>query len=295
MKRGGALVAITFVAALTCGGSAFADPPSPSPTPAPAGNVGAPGAVSPASQGQGVAVLALSGAKNEAFALARAIYGSKVRPPGLDEVRARVLAGADPPANASRELRELAEVRAGVNASFDAPSRRLLAGIAAQVGAQALLVVKVERARVESDADAGVASAPSAPDPAPTSDGDAGAAAPAPTPAPPSSTVTARLLLVDGAELDAAQYAPDPDGSWKGTVASMERRFTVVPRTVAGPPAATATPSTVPVGEEKSKPFYLSGWFWGAVGAAALLGGAFYLASRDSSGDSIHLEMRVPK
>lgn len=275
--RAAFFVGATCVAAATAGGAALAQP-------APSGNAADAGAVSPGSQGQGVAVLALAGAKNEAFTLARAIYASKVRPPSLDEVRARVLAGADPPANASRELKELAEVRAGVNGSFDAPSRRLLAGLAQQVGAQALLVVKVE-ARPAADPDAGAG---------PDADVDAEAGAPTGAGAAGSSTtVLARLLLVDGAELDAAQYAPDPDGSWKGTVASLERRFPVTARTIAGPPAATAVPQPLP--EEKSKPFYLSGWFWGAVGAAALLGGAFYLASRDTSGDSIHLEMRVPK
>lgn len=290
--RASVFVGATFLAALGCASSAFAQegPPAPPGNGSPAGAVSSP---NNKTQGAGVAVLALAGAKSEAFALARAIYASKVRPPNLDEVRARVLAGADPPANASRELRELAEVRAGVNASFDAPSRRLLAGIAQQVGAQALLVVKVEKVSPPStDADAGA-----------PGDSDAGAAAAAPPadadggapsgPTAPSSTVVARLLLVEGAELDAAQYAPDPDGSWKGTVASLERRFPVAARTVAGPPAATSVPT--PLAEEKSKPFYTSGWFWGAVGAAALLGGAFFLASRDSSSDSIHLEMRVPK
>lgn len=282
--RVGVFVGATFLAALGAGSSAFAQEGPPA---ASSGNGSPAGVVSPPnkSQGAGVAVLALAGAKNEAFALARAIYASKVRPPNLDEVRARVLAGADPPANASRELRELAEVRAGVNASFDAPSRRLLAGIAQQVGAQALLVVRVDKSpspAVSTDSTDADGGAPA--------DSDAGAA---PAPASPSSTVVARLLLVEGAELDAAQYAPDPDGSWKGTVASLERRFPVTAR-VAGPPAATSVPSGIPA-EEKSKPFYASGWFWGAVGAAALLGGAFFLASRDSSADSIHLEMRVPK
>src|SRR4051812_10000415 len=83
---------------------------------------------------QGVAVIAVGGnARDEAFALARAIYGSRLRPPALDEVRARVLAGGSPPPNASRELRELAEIRAGLNGE-DAAGRRLLTGIAQQVG-----------------------------------------------------------------------------------------------------------------------------------------------------------------
>jgi len=45
----------------------------------------------------------------------------------------------------------------------------------------------------------------------------------------------------------------------------------------------------------KSSPFYASGWFWGAIGGAALLGAAFYFATRDTSSDAIHLQMRVPK
>ncbi len=43
-----------------------------------------------------------------------------------------------------------------------------------------------------------------------------------------------------------------------------------------------------------SVPFYESVWFWGALGAAALAGGATYLATRDSSPSTIHLEVQVP-
>jgi hypothetical protein len=43
-----------------------------------------------------------------------------------------------------------------------------------------------------------------------------------------------------------------------------------------------------------ARPFYESVWFWGAVGAAALLGGAAYIATRDSSPSTIHLEVQVP-
>lgn len=271
-------VACTLVATLVplaFGGVAAADPSGASPASA------APPSGGPAKgAGQGVAVLAMPGARDEAFALARSVYGSRLRPVSLDEVRARVLAGDPPPANASRELRELAEVRASVRGD-DAASRKLLAGIGREVGAQALLVVRVEEKVVEE---------PKAAEPEPGA--DAGADAPRPA---PRKLVLARLLLVEGAELDAAQYSPDPEGGWRGTIASLERRFPA-PERAATPPAATqAVPPQVPVGEEKSRPFYTSAWFWAAVGGAALLGGGFYLASRDTSSDSIQIQMRVPR
>ena len=39
---------------------------------------------------------------------------------------------------------------------------------------------------------------------------------------------------------------------------------------------------------------HVEGGFWGGLGAALLFGGAFYFASRDSGGDTIHLQMKVP-
>ena len=44
-----------------------------------------------------------------------------------------------------------------------------------------------------------------------------------------------------------------------------------------------------------SKPFYASPWFWGAIGAAALGGTAFYFATRDNTPSQIHLQLQVPK
>lgn len=265
----------------------------------------------PRPAGQGIAVLAIGdNASEEAFALARAIYGSRLRPTSLDEVRARVLAGGAPPANASRELRELAEIRAAVTGD-DAAGRRLLTGMAQQVGAEALLVVKVESAAAPlppaftmpqsmGSSDGGAASA----------DGGADAASPAapsipntpPGNAEAASTVVARLFLVDTGYFDAARYSPDPGpagprtpAAWKSTVTSLEGRFPAGRQRAI--PAATG-PAAGPVRQEggKSSPFYASAWFWGAIAGAALLGGAFYFASRDSnSSDTIHLQMRVPK
>ena len=252
--------------------------------------------------GQGIAVLAVGAtreAREEAFALARAIYGSRLRPTSLDEVRARVLAGDPPPPNGSRELRELAEVRAAVTGE-DAATRRLLAGIAQQVGAEALLVVKVERSVAPAPP------LPAPPPPAATDDAgaaaaDAGAIAPSPGNAAPTTTVVASLFHADRGEFDAARYSPEAGltgaPAWKSTITSLEGRFPQANRVV-GPDAATRPAVTSlrrEEGEEKSRPFYASGWFWGAIAGAALIGGIFYLATRDTTDDPIHLQMRVPR
>ncbi len=234
---------------------------------------------------QGVAVVALRGAREEGFAAARAIYASRQRPRALDEVRARVLAGDAPPANATRELRDLAELRAAV-AGEDAASRRLLSAIAQQIHVAAILVV----------------SPPSASPPAPAV-ADGGADAAAAETAEPSGVegvATGRLFLASTGEFDAARYAADRGiagpTAWKGAVASIDARLPEDPsRAVeAGRAAPTMKPPLSPDPAE-SKPFYSSAWFWGALGAAALLGGAFYFASRDASDDSIHLQMRGPR
>lgn len=285
IARAASLVVATLVLASASAGSAFAQEPTPTPAQP---SIAPPQQSQPGKPtGQGIAVLAIGPARDEAFALARAIYGSRLRPTSLDEVRARVLAGAAPPPNASRELRELAEVRAGITGE-DAAGRRLMTGLAQQVGAEALLVVKVERGSA--------AAAPAGP-PAAVEDGgastDAGNAAPA-------TTVVARLFLTDSGDFDAARYAPEPglDGpaAWKSTVTSLEARFPTSSRGVGAPNAALApAPVKVRPEDEKSSPFYASGWFWGALGAAALVGGAFYFATRDTGSDPIHLQLKVPR
>jgi hypothetical protein len=251
---------------------------------------------------QGVAVLAMDAARNEAFTLARAVYASSLRPRGLDELHARILAGDPAPAGASKEVRELAELRASITGE-DAASRRLLSSIAEQVHVQALLVIRRAPARPPSEDE----NRPEAPKQTPEArddagakvaaedagaPGDAGAAAPA---APPATTasVMARLFLADVGDFDAARYEPDESGGWRGTVTSLSSRFP--------PPAAAPAgqlpppPPRISAEGKESKPFYASPWFWGAIGAAALVGGFFFLASQDTSGEPIHLEMKVPR
>lgn len=243
---------------------------------------------------QGVAVLATNGARDAAFVLARAIYGSSLRPRTLDELRARILAGDPAPAASSREVRELAELRGSI-AGEDAASRRLLASIAQQLGVQALLVVSPTSVRPQTEKEK----------PSETSEGDGGLpaadaglpsadlGAQEPTPPAPTSTVMARLFLTDSGEFDAARYEPDTSGGWRGTVASLAGRF---PRATAAPtPQVQGAPPRMSTEEKGSKPFYTSPWLWGAIGAAVVIGGFFFLASQDTSDDPIHLQMKVPR
>ncbi len=243
----------------------------------------------PPSKGQGVAVMSANAAsRDEAFNLARAIYGSSLRPRSLDELRARVLGGDAPPAGAAKDVRELAELRAGAGCE-DAASRRLLSSIAQQVGASALLVVKVDESAPATNA-------------APPVDADAGATAALDSDAggagmvePARRKVSARLFLLETGDFDAARYEPEETGSWKGTASSLSSsgRFPPPPTTAvaaAGKPA----PKISPDGKE-NKPFYASPWFWAAVGGAILIGGLFYFSSQDTSEDPIHLQMKVPR
>jgi hypothetical protein len=224
---------------------------------------------------QGIAVLGMGAAKDEAYTLARAVYASSLRPRNLDEIRARVLAGDPPPSLSSKEVRELSELRASIK-DDDAASRRVLASIAKDLNVNALLVVKVETTQAPADEDAGV---------------EAGA---------PMKTTSARLFLADPGEFDAARYSPEADldgpAAWQPTVASLERRFPGAPApassaVVAEKPAPTMRPDEAPT----SKPFYASAWFWGAIGGAVLIGGIFFVASQDTTDDPIHLQMRVPR
>ncbi len=215
---------------------------------------------------QGVAVLGAGASRDEASALARSVYASSLRPRGLDELRARVLAGDPAPPTSTKEIHDLAELRAGV-AGDDAASRQVLAGIARQLNVQALLVVSV---------------APTAPLE------DAGADAGAPTAVP-----SARLFLADTGDFDAARYEPDSAGGWRGTVTSLAGRFPPPPAPGFEPRGLPAAPKLAPGKEDR--PFYASPWLWGALGAAALVGGFFFFIGQDSGDDPIHLQMRVPR
>ena len=81
------------------------------------------------------------------------------------------------------------------------------------------------------------------------------------------------------------------------------------PTTAPSPPAAAAAAAApaamapapalatheVPDGAApKRREFYESGWFWGALGAAAFVGAVVFFATRDSSAPALHLHVEVP-
>jgi hypothetical protein len=227
--------------------------------------------------GKGLAVLALDGATDAAWALAAKVYADPdLRPLALDDVHARVLAGEAPAAGAPQDVKDLGQIRAAVHGD-DAPSRQLLSALASQLGTRGVVVVE----------------------------------------AGPGGAFSARVFVADTRAFDAARYAPDDAHSltWNGAAVSLSRAFgshattatvatpIATAPTLESPPAPTPTmvpgppgilSDSPPVAAHVSKSFYQSGWFWGAVGAAVFAGGALFFATRDSSGQTIHLDVQVP-
>jgi hypothetical protein len=247
-----------------------ADPPLPPPPPPPAASTATPPPppppfaqtpptvappLVPAAVPAGIGVLASPGTADAAWPLALAVYSRpSLRPPSLDDAHARVLCGEPPAPGAPPDVKELAETVAAVHGD-DAPSRALLVDIARRVSVQRLLVVRVE-----------------------------------------GGHPSARLFLPETSTFDAAVYGPDEGTltSWNGATVSLVRAYgPPAPPSLAAPPLAT-TELLVTSAPPDSRPFYLKGWFWGAVGAAAFAAGAIYFATRDNGPSSIHLTVQVP-
>jgi hypothetical protein len=233
-------------------------------TTAPASSASA-SAPAPASSRAGLAVLALPGATDAAWPLAQAVYADpSLRPGAVDEPHARVLCGEAPATGDAAELRDLSETVAAVHGD-DAPSRSLLDGIARSFSVRGILVVRSE---------AGHASA--------------------------------RVFLAETGGFDAATYAPDDTTpataaiTWAAATRSLDRLMAPpapgphAAGSAVAPPLATRAAPKVESSSSTPRPFYESFWFWGAVGAAALAGGAAYFATRDTSASTIHLEVQVP-
>ena len=206
---------------------------------------------------RGVAVVALGGATDAAWPLAQAIYGTpSLRPAMLDEPHARILCGEPAGAGAPPDVKDLAESLAAIKGE-DAPSRMLLGEIARRLNVRALLVVRVEAGRA-----------------------------------------TARPFLPETGTFDAAVYAPDagPTVSWVAASQSLARTFGGEPAPGGGsaPALATHEEPVITGPPPRGKAFYESGWFWGALGAAAFAGGAIFFATRDNGESTIHLQMQVP-
>jgi hypothetical protein len=202
----------------------------------------------------GVAVVAFPGAIDSAWALASAIYAEKSLAPCGIDEAQARVLCGEAPPNGASA--QLRELADTVAALRfdDAPTRVLLGDIAHRLSVRAVLAVR------------GI--------------GDA---------------ATAQLFLPDLGALDAATYAPDlkPQLSWSNTVRSLARSFGSASPRLQAPPLATRM-APRPERDVSPRQFYESLWFWGALGAAALVGGgAYYFAARDSGPPTIHLEMQL--
>jgi hypothetical protein len=209
-------------------------------------------------------VVAEPGTTDAAWGLAQSVYAvDAIRPVGIDEPHARVLCGEPPPATEAPDLRDLVQLVAAVHGDT-APSRSVLGDLARRFNVRALLVVR----------------AGSASEPGPT----------------------ARVFLPEAGLFDAATYSPDdsPTPGWSAAVRSLVRAYgmqvpSVDPGALRAPAFATAEVPKAETVPPKKVSFYQSGWFWGAIAAAAFTGGAAYFAVRDNGPATIHLEMQVPR
>jgi hypothetical protein len=204
----------------------------------------------------GMAVIALEGATDAAWPLAQELYShGALEGSLLDEAHARVLCGEPPAAGAPTELHDLAATVTAVRGD-DAPSRALLGSLARHFALHVFVVVRMNGGRP-----------------------------------------LARVFLPDVGAFDAAIYVPDGESgkSWSGATRSLSRTFGIES---AATPAPAPTLATHPLSggnlHEKSRPFFLSPWFWGALGIAAGAGGVAYLVTRDMSSHVIHLQVQVP-
>jgi len=229
-------------------------PAPPTPTPTPTST--STSTPTPTPTGFGLGVVALPGAAESAWPLAQEIYAEpSLRPLTIDEPHARILCGEPAPPSAIPELRDLADTVAAIHGD-DAPSRALLDGVARRFSLRGVVVVR---------------------------------------PVTGSNPSTARVFLAATSTFDAASYSPDdvpagaPPGppSWSAATGSFARAYGQVPA------APLATHELPPPDGSSSRHFYESGWFWGAIGLAALAGGAVFFATRDSSTPTIHLEAQV--
>jgi hypothetical protein len=258
----------------------------------------------PAPPASGVAVLARAGAEGPGWVLAKETYArSSLRPMALDEVRARILVGEAPPSGAPAAARDLADERAGIRGD-DGAARALLHTIAAQLGVRAIIVVEAAPSGAPS---ARIFLAESSTFDAARYEPDPSDAVPGATP-PPAATSDGGVAA-PSAEPSALSSPPPAAIHWSGAVASLDRVYGTVEEAKNATPAGRAgvgaegrakmlatspLPPAIPLVNE-SHPFYVSPWFWGAVGAAVFGGVAVYFATRDNTASTIHLEMQVPK
>ncbi|HEU4409542.1 MAG TPA: hypothetical protein VFS43_30085 [Polyangiaceae bacterium] len=218
----------------------------------------------PAGEAQGVVIVAAGDSSEAAWPLAGAVYrDAYLRPKGLRDEVARVLAGEAPGAAAPASLRELGELRASVRGD-DAPSRSVLTTLSQRAGAALALVVF-------------------APPGGPVSA----------RPFDPRAGRFETWSLVPDA------LAP-PASRWASAPGELRRRYPP-PAAARGPAAAAAparAPQQAPPPAETSRRWWASPWLWGAVGVAAVVAGVAVIASRSGGDDAppgSRLDIRVDR
>jgi len=212
-------------------------------------------AAAPISTPAGVGVIALAGASDAAWPLARALYAEpSVRASGIDEAHARVLCGEPPTPGAPQELRDLAATIGAVRGD-DAPSRAILAEIARRFSVRGLVLVGVD-----------------------------------------GMHPSARVFQAAAGTFDPATYEPDAGASlsWSAAARLIVQSFGSAATPLAAPAFATHEEPIIQNSPPRPRHFYESGWFWGALAAAAFGGGAIYLATRDNGSQTIHLQAEIP-
>ena len=228
-----------------------------------------------------VVVAASEGAGPAARALAFEVYRDPELRPSIDDPTARVLAGAAPGEGAPPRLAELAELRVSIARSWpptsapatvdagpapppsDLVTRRLLASLGVEVGAELVVVVVMDGTHPVARA------------------------------LRPTVATFERVEL--GPTVETAQ-----DGSkafhWPGAVATLRGLIPpAAPASPAPPLAPKAAPlAPAPPAPAEPRPFYKSPWFWGSVGGAAVIGLSVFLISRATSSSSdVHLTGKV--
>lgn len=272
-----------------------------------------------------VLVIALDGAADAAWSLARLVYEEPALRPTLDDTRARILAGDPPPRDAEPRLRELSDLRAAVHGD-DAPSRRILASIATELGAQAVVLVwppsgsRPAEARLFVVKDNAFDAAILRPDPSSTPARpidavvvpSASASASSVMAGSSSSAASASSAVVRPATSSSAAPSASPSTAPPTPHDASESHATVAEvswiqamgliraRLVPGSYVTVTNATTAPV--STSPPvggsFLSSPWFWGALGVAVLGGAGVYLGTRNSSNTSsstIELHGRVAR